>query len=125
MIGWIAKALGLNTLIVWALVALLGVGSVWGYGAVKYRAGKSDGAAGEALVWTQRMADLRAKNEADKKITQTKIDDTEKKYFEQLALATLLDAELENAIHELENSGDPGKRALSRRLSNVLDKIGR
>lgn len=125
MILWIARALGLNTLIVWALVALLGVGSVWGYGALKFRSGVADGKAAEALVWTQRMAELRARNEADKKITQTKIDDTEKKYFEQLALAAALDAELENAIHELENSGDPGKRALSRRLSNVLDKIGK
>jgi hypothetical protein len=125
MIGWIAKALGLNTLIVWALVALLSVSSVWGYGAVQYRAGKSDGAAGEALVWTQRMADLRAKNEADKKITQTKIDDIEQRYVRAAELVNMLDAELENAIHELENSGDPGKRALSRRLSNVLDKIGR
>lgn len=125
MIAWVAKAFGLNTLIVWALVALLGVGSVWGYGALRYGAGKSDGRATEALVWTQRMADLRAKNEADKKAAQVKIDDAEKKYVEQRQLADMLDAELENAIHELENSGDPGKRALSRRLSNVLDKIGR
>ena len=124
MIGWIAKALGLNTLIVWALVALFGVGSVWGYGALKYRAGVSEGKAAEALVWTQKMADLRQKLESDRRAAQVKIDDIEKKYLEQRQLADLLDAELENAIHELENSGDPGKRGLSRRLSNILAKIG-
>jgi len=125
MIGWIAKALGLQTLVVWALVAVLGVGSVWGYGALKYRAGVNEGRAAETLVWTQKMAELRARNEADKRTAQAKIDDIEKKYFEQLQLANALDEELEILIHELETGGDAGKPAVSRRLSNVLNKIGK
>lgn len=125
MIGWIAKALGLNTLIVWALVAMLGVGSVWGYGALKYRAGVNEGRAAEALVWTQKMADLRLKLEADKRTAQVKIDDIEKKYFEQRQLAEALDEELEILIHELETGGDAGKPAVSRRLSNLLNRTGR
>jgi hypothetical protein len=125
VIGWIAKALGLNTLIVWALVALFGVGSVWGYGALKYRAGVNDGKAAEALVWTQKMADLRLKLESDRKAAQAKIDDTEKKYLEQRQLADLLDEQLELAIHELEAGGGAGGPALRRRLSRALDAIGR
>lgn len=125
MIGWIAKALGLNTLIVWALVALFGVGSVWGYGTLKYRAGVSDGKTAETLVWTQKMADLRLKLESDRRAAQVKIDDIEKKYLEQRQLADLLDAELENAIHEIEAGGSAGGPALRRRLSRALDAIGR
>jgi outer membrane lipopolysaccharide assembly protein LptE/RlpB len=125
VIGWVAKALGLNTLIVWALVALLGVGSVWGYGAIKHRAGVNEGRAAEAAIWSQHMADLRAKNEAEKRTAQAKIDDIEKKYFEQRQLAEALDAELEVLIHELETGDDAGKPAVSRRLSNVLNKTGR
>ena len=124
MIAVIAKALGLNTLIVWALVALLGVGSVWGYGTLKYRAGIAEGKAAEALIWTKKMADLRLKLESDRKVAQATINDIEKKYFEQRQLAEALDAELELAIHELEVSGD-AKPALSRRLSNALNKVGR
>lgn len=124
MIAAIARALGLNTLIVWALVAMLGVGSVWGYGALKYRAGVSEGKAAEALAWTQKMADLRLKLEADRRAAQAKIDDIEKQYFEQRQLAELLDAELEAIIHEIETGGD-SRPAVSRRLSNALDKIGR
>lgn len=125
MIGWIAKALGVNTLIVWALVAVLGVGSVWGYGALKYRSGVNEGRAAEALLWTQKMADLRLKLEADRRAAQVKIDDIEKKYFEQRQLAEALDEELEILVHELETGPDAGKPALSRRLSNVLNKIGK
>ncbi len=125
MIGWIAKALGLNTLIVWALVAVLGVGSVWGYGALKYRAGVNEGRAAEALVWTQKMADLRLKLEADRRASQVKIDDIEKKYLEQRQLAEALDEELEMLVHELEAGDDAGKPAVSRRLSALLNKIGK
>lgn len=126
MIAWIAKALGLQTLVVWLLVALLGVGSVWGYGALKYRAGLNDGKAAEALIWTQKMADLRLKLESDRKAAQAKIDDIEKKYIEQRQLADLLDEQLELAIHEIEAGGGDGRRpAVRKRIAEVLDRIGR
>lgn len=125
MIGWIAKALGLNTLIVWTLVALFVVGSVWGYGALKYRAGVSDGKTAETLVWTQKMADLRLKLESDRRAAQVKIDDIEKKYLEQRQLADLLDEQLEFVIHEIGAGDGSVAPAIRRKLSNALDKIGR
>lgn len=125
MIGWIAKALGLNTLIVWALVALIGVGSIYGYGWTRYRAGVADGEAAEALVWTQKMADLRLKLESDRKAAQAAIDDIERKYHEQRQLAEALDEELELAIHELEAGGGAGGPAVRKRIAKALDRIGR
>lgn len=124
MIATIARALGINTLVTYALVAMLGVGSLWGYGALKYRAGKADGALTEQTLWLTKMAELRAENERKRRIAQTEIDRIESEVLSQQRRAAEAEAALEEIIHEFETDA-PSGALLPRKLSNSLNKIGR
>ena len=83
------------------------------------------GAQQERILWEEARRKMIAQNEAARRAAQAEIDDIELKYLEQWQLAQTLDAEPEAAVHEIENGDGAGKPALSRRLSNVLNKIGR
>lgn len=124
MIATIARALGINALVAYALIALIGASSVWGYGALKYRAGKADGALTEQTMWLTKMAEVRAENERKRQAAQAQINRIESEVLSQQKRAAEAETALEEIIHEIETDAPVGA-LLPRKLSIQLDKIGR
>lgn len=124
MISTIARALGLNALAVYAIIAAILIGSVWGYGHLKYRAGLSEGALTEQVKWLDKMAEVRAENERKRQAAQAQINRIEKTVIDEQKRADQAEAALEELIHETENAA-PSGAVLPKRLSDGLNAQGR
>lgn len=125
MIAAVARLLGLNTLVVWLIVALAAGGSLWGYGAYQYRAGKTEGALVEQTKWLTKMAELRAENERRRQAAQAEIDRIEAETLSQQKRAEEAEAHLEELIHDNETTAPSGGAILPKRLSDGLNAQGR
>jgi hypothetical protein len=124
MISTIAKALGLDTLIVYAVIALLAGGGLWAYSAYHYNEGYNAGELHERAAWQkQRDIDIAAR-EAERKATQAEIDrlaaelqlDAQKRKDDQA------DADLAKA-----QAASPSKKnvCLPRNVGRALNRVGR
>lgn len=125
---WIAKALGLNVLVVWALAAVLVGGGFWTYGTLQYRAGRAEGTRLERLAWEEEARALRRQMDAERRAAQTAIDEIERTYAEQRQSDAAAIQTLEETLTEIEAdnaSGDHLQPALPRRLRDQLQQIGR
>lgn len=125
MIAAIARLLGLNTLVVWVVIAALAGGSLWGYGAYKYRQGITEGTHREQLAWATKMAELRAENERKLLAAQAEIDRIESETLSQQKRADEAEAQLEELIHDNETTAPGGGAVLPKRLSDGLNAQGR
>ncbi|PSJ60734.1 hypothetical protein [Pseudaminobacter soli (ex Li et al. 2025)] len=124
MISTIARALGLNALAVYAIIAVALIGSVWGYGHLRYRAGLSEGALTEQVKWLDKMAEVRAENERKRQAAQAQINRIESEFLSQQKRAAEAETALEEIIHEIETDAPLGA-LLPRKLSNQLNATGR
>jgi hypothetical protein len=84
LIGWIARATGLSSLIsaviAYAVIAALAGGGFWGYGAYKHHQGYTAGSAHERAAWEKEKAATLAAQAAQKAADQAKIDQIEADY---------------------------------------------
>lgn len=122
MIGTIARFLGFDTLIVYALIAALAGGGFYGYGAYKYHAGKSAGVQQERIMWEEQRRKMIAQAEAERIAKQAQIDRIEADY---LALQEKLNQEraeaaLEEAIRK-ENAD--AKPSLPRSIGQAINGV--
>lgn len=122
MIGAIAKFLGLDSLVVYAIIAVLAGGGIWAWSAHKYNAGWSAGELHERQAWEEtRKRDL-AKQAAKIASDQEKIDQIE---AANLALQAQV-AEAQNALEEaIKAEGADQKPALPKSLSKAVNREGR
>jgi uncharacterized protein HemX len=128
LIGQIALRTGLGSLlssvVVYAIIALVAGGALWGYGYHKYSAGYSAGTAHERTAWEkQRDKDL-ARQEADKKATQAEIDrlEAELQLDAQAKKDEQADADLKAAQ---EASATKNETCLPREIGRALNREGR
>lgn len=122
MIKFIAQALGLDTLLIYAVIALLiGVGCIW-WSAHQYNKGYDAGQSHERIAWEeQRKRDL-AKQAAKVAADQAKIDQIE---AENQALESQL-TETQNALEEaIHADGADQKPAMSKNVAKALNGVGR
>ena len=127
---WIAKALGLNVFVVWALAAVLVGGGFWAYGTLQYRAGRAEGARLERLSWEEEARALRQQMDAERRAAQAAIDAIERTYAEQrqsdaAALAVLEETLTEMEAHDAQDDSGSATPALPRGVVLRLDPIGR
>ncbi|TIN87069.1 MAG: hypothetical protein E5X94_01755 [Mesorhizobium sp.] len=141
---WIGRATGLSSLLsavaAYALVAALAGGSLLGYGAWKYHAGKTAGVAAERADWQDRLRLAAVAKAAEAKTRQADVDAAAADYInrqrsDQATIAALEQALLreqkdqDNASPDLDSV--PGKPASCRPagipagVSIRLDAVGR
>ena len=133
MLYTVARFLGVDKLVagalVYGLIALIGVGSIWGYGALRYQAGKSYGISIERIAWEEARRKLLIQLEAERKARQSVIDRIEAEYLDRRDDDLAKIQSLENTINELEreNAQNPGacQCGLPKRLRDSLAPIGR
>ncbi|RWG54849.1 MAG: hypothetical protein EOQ64_18875 [Mesorhizobium sp.] len=140
LILWIAARTGLSSLLsavaAYALVAALAGGSLWGYGAWKYHAGKTAGIASERADWQERLRLAAVAKAAETKTRQADIDATAADYINRQRSDQATIAALEQALlreqKDLDNEPpDPAKPAGCRPagipagVSTRLDAVGR
>ncbi|MBZ9807709.1 hypothetical protein [Mesorhizobium sp. ESP-6-2] len=122
MIGTIARLLGLDTLLVYAILALLAGGGIWAWSAHRYNTGYSAGELHERAAWEKERALLERLAEVERKAKQAKIDQIE---AENLALEGQL-AETQNALEEaIHADGADKKPAMSKNVARALNGVGR
>ncbi|MBZ9873066.1 hypothetical protein LB542_19655 [Mesorhizobium sp. BR1-1-9] len=122
MIGTIARALGIDTLLIYAVIALLAGGGIWAWNAHKFNQGYSAGELHERQAWEKERALLERLAEVERKAKQAKIDQIE---ADNLALEGQL-AETQNALEEaIRANGADQRPAMSKGVAKVLNGIGR
>lgn len=86
-------------------------------------AGKLD----ERLVWQEREIRAELRRTADRKAAQTRIDEVEREYFSRSTTDAIRISELEKALEEDQTTSAPAGcgPALSRRLRDAIDRVGR
>ncbi|MBZ9922271.1 hypothetical protein LB579_31845, partial [Mesorhizobium sp. BR1-1-7] len=99
MIGTIARFLGLDTLLVYAIMALLAGGGIWAWSAHKYSQGYSAGSAHERQAWIDQREEDKAKQLAKAAADQRKINQIEADYLAAQGQLAEAQAALEEAIH--------------------------
>lgn len=102
MIGTIARFLGLDSLIVYVLIAALAGGGVWAWSAHKYSQGYSAGELHERTAWEKVQREALAKQAAQKAADQARIDQIEAEYqlLQEQLDAARAEAFLEEAIRK-------------------------
>jgi hypothetical protein len=83
---------------------------------------RKNGALQETLIWTQKMADLRAEGEKRRKEDQAKIDQAEAEYLAEKALKS---AAVDALARARRASPTRDKEVISRDLTRELNKVGR
>jgi hypothetical protein len=128
LIGWIARATGLSsllsTLIAYAVIAALAGGGFWAWSAHRYNIGYDAGQSHERIAWEeQRKRDL-AQQAADKKATQAEIDRlaAELRLHAQKRKDDQADADLKKAQAA---STTKQNVCLPRNVGRALNKVGR
>jgi len=128
LIGWIARATGLSSLlsavIAYAVIAALAGGGFWAWSVHRYNVGYDAGQSHERIAWEeQRKRDL-AQQAADKKAMQAEID--------RLAAELRLDAQKrkdDQADADLKKAQDASTTkqnvCLPRNVGRALNKVGR
>lgn len=120
--GVIARFLGLDTLVVYAIIALLAGGGFWAWSVHKYNAGYSAGSAHERQAWVNQREEDQAKQLAKVAADQRKINQIEADY---LALQGQI-AETQNALDEaLAADGADQKPAMPKSVAKALNGVGR
>ncbi|TGV26324.1 hypothetical protein [Mesorhizobium sp. M4B.F.Ca.ET.143.01.1.1] len=122
MIAAIARALGLDSLVVYAVIALVAGGGFLLWSAHKYNAGYADGSSHERAAWVAQREEDQAKQLAKVAADQRKIDQIE---ADNLALQGQLaetQVALETAIH---TEGADQKPAMSKNVAKALNGVGR
>jgi hypothetical protein len=122
MIGAIARFLGLDALIVYAIIAALAGGGIWAWSQHRYNVGYNAGSVHERALWVAQREEDKAKQLAKVAADQRKIDQIE---ADNLALEGQLAATqeaLEIAIHA---EGADQKPALPKSIAKALNGVGR
>lgn len=141
---WIGRATGLSALLsavaAYALVAAIAGGSLLGYGAWKYHAGKTAGIAAERADWQDRLRLAAIAQAAEAKTRQADIDAAALDYINRQRSDQAEIAALEQALLREQKDQDnappaantaPGKPAscrpagISAGVSTRLDAVGR
>ncbi len=138
MIALLARLLGVNTLaaslIVYAGLAALAGGSLWGYGAYKHHEGYGAGQLAERLVWQEQQRKALVKAEAKAKAQQADIDAAAQELADHQHADDQHIASLEEAIRLQKDEdlgpSDPKTGAACRvgipaRVSVGIDAMGR
>lgn len=120
-LGVIWRFVGGNTIVTYAVIALIAAGSLWGWGLHKYESGKSAGASQERAAWVAQREEDQAKQLAKAAADQRKIDQIE---ADNQALEGQL-AESQNALEEaIHAAGADQKPALPKSIAHALNGIG-
>lgn len=121
MIGAVARFLGLDSLIVYAIIAVLAGGGIWAWSAHRYNAGYNAGSAHERIAWEEtRKRDL-AKQAARIAADQARIDQIEADYQvlqQQAAESQAAQAALEEALR-----GADQKPVMPKSISKALNGV--
>ncbi len=122
MIGVLARFLGLDSLLVYAVIALLAGGGFWAWSAHKYNAGYSAGEIHERQAWEKVQREALAKQAAQKAADQARIDQIEADY---LALQERLNQERAEAVLEeaIRKDGQDQRPALPKSISRALNGV--
>ena len=116
--------IGGNTIVTYAVIALIAAGGLWGWGLHKYETGKSAGAAQERSLWQAQRAKDQAALDAAKQAAQDAIDalSSERQIAAQDAKDRQADADLAAA-----QAASPSKKAicLPKKIGRALNKVGR
>lgn len=142
MIAVIARLTGLDSLAIRAVLIVLAVSAVWGWGFYRYAAGYGEGQRVERAAWEWDMRELRKVMESERNQAQDRIGSIEREYLDERQRDTSLILDLETAISAMESEDagadtEPGegagakdtsnlcRPAISGGLSRQLDAIGR
>lgn len=122
MIGTIARFLGLDTLLVYAILALLAGGGIWAWSAHKYTQGYSAGELHERAAWEDVQRKALAAAAAQKAADQARIDQIEADY---LALQERLNQKIaEDFLEEaIRKDGQDNKPVFPKSIVRALNGI--
>ncbi|WP_192248439.1 hypothetical protein [Mesorhizobium caraganae] len=124
MIGTVAKLLGLDSLIVYVIIAVLAGGGIWAWSAHRYHAGYNAGSAHERIAWQEQREKDLAQQAADKRAAQAEIDrlEAELQLEAQQRKDDQADADLQKA-----QAASPTKKniCLPREVGRAMNRQGR
>jgi hypothetical protein len=121
----IAKFLGLDSLVIYAIIAVLAGGGIWAWSAHRYNAGYDAGSIHERALWVTQREEDEAKQLAKVAADQRRIDQIEADYLvlqQQTAESLAAQAALEEA---LKASGADQKPAMPKSVAKALNGVGR
>ncbi|RTM07395.1 MAG: hypothetical protein EKK31_11570 [Hyphomicrobiales bacterium] len=122
MIGAIARALGIDSLIIYAVLALvIGGGFLW-WSAHKYNEGYSAGSAKERTAWVAQREEDQAKQLAKAAADQRAINQLEADFLAIQGRLAETQSALEGSIHA---EGADKKPAMSKGVAKALNGVGR
>lgn len=130
MIGSIARFFGLNTVLVWALVAILGAGGIWGWGAYKHHQGYQAGTGAERIIWEEAAHKLRMEGARRLAAAQATIDQLDRELYAADKRAAMADERFEQARREQDaedatSDAPPRQGFIPRRIARALNQVGR
>lgn len=129
MIAALARFTGIPSVVVWAALIGIAVGSFWAWGSYNHFSGSQEGQRIERTKWEDAVRILRKQMDEERRQAQLAIDQIERDYLAQRDSDLTAIQDLETIISEMEkedaDTPAPSRVFFPERLSKSIGQIGR